>query len=222
MLFTDARLYEQCRKLKLGEAELPPVLGELKRWIDAEYSINVVNIVCDRQRDQRPSLDVIVETRADYSKMLKERPERSGYNEEYQKAIAQKFSEIVRDFGLEGDYDTANLWVFYEDFDGPAMAKACDQLLAKDVKDLMQKFSAANLWTITGFASWVAVFYTKDSDVEENAKNGTSEQIKRECFRLVKQYDEFDYIHFDTFNITFDSKQNLDEHYQGNLYYYFK
>jgi hypothetical protein len=219
MLFTDARLYEQCRKLKLGEAELPPVLGELKRWIDAEYSINVVNIVCDRQRDQRPSLDVIVETRADYSKMLKER---SGYNEAYQKAIAQRFSEIVKEFGSEGEYDTADVWVFYEDFDGPAMAKACAQLLAKDVKGLMQEFSTANLWTITGFASWVAVFYTKDSDVEENAKNGTSEQIKRECFRLVKQYDEFDYIHFDTFNITFDSKQNLDEHYQGNLYYYFK
>jgi hypothetical protein len=219
MLFTDARLYEQCRKLKLGEAELPPVLGELKRWIDAEYSTNVVNIVCDRQRDQRPSLDVIVETRADYSKMLKER---SGYNEAYQKAIAQRFSEIVKEFGSEGEYDTADVWVFYEDFDGPAMAKACAQLLAKDVKGLMQKFSTANLWTITGFAAWVAVFYTKDSDVEENAKNGTSEQIKRECFRLVKQYDEFDYIHFDTFNITFDSKQNLDEHYQGNLYYYFK
>jgi hypothetical protein len=219
MLLTDARLYEQCRKLKLGEADLPPVLGELKRWIDAEYSINVVNIVYARQRDQRPSLDVIVETHADYSKMLKER---SGYNEAYQKAIAQKFSEIVKEFGSEGEYDTANVWVFYEDFDGPAMAKACDQLLAKDVKDLMQKFSAANLWTITGFASWVAVFYARDGDVEANGKNGTSDLLKRECFRLVKQYDEFDYIHFDTFNITFDSKQNLDEHYQGNLYYYFK
>jgi hypothetical protein len=219
MLLTDARLYEQCRKLKLGEADLPPVLGELKRWIDAEYSINVVNIVYARQPDQGPSLDVIVETHADYSKMLKER---SGYNEAYQKAIAQKFSEIVKEFGSEGEYDTANVWVFYEDFDGPAMAKACDQLLAKDVKDLMQKFSAANLWTITGFASWVAVFYARDGDVEANGKNGTSDLLKRECFRLVKQYDEFDYIHFDTFNITFDSKQNLDEHYQGNLYYYFK
>ncbi len=219
MVFDDAQLYEQCRKLKLGEAKLPPVLGELKKWIDAEYSINVINIVYDRMPDQRPRLDVIVETHADYSKMHKEY---FGLNEQYQKAIAERFSEIVKDLALENEYDTGDAWVFYEDFSSTAMARACDQLLGKDKEHLMQKFSALNLWYITGFSSWVAVFYNKDSDVKENDKNGASELIKKECFRLVKRYDEFDYIHYDTFTITFDSKQNLDEHYHGNLYYYFK
>ncbi len=219
MLFDDAKLYEQCRKLKLGKASLPPLSGELKRWIDAEYAVNVINVVCDRLPDQRPRLDVIVETRADYAKLSNEY---FSPNEQIQKAIAQRFFEIVAEFGLEGKYGAGQAWVFCEDFSSTAMARACDHLLHEDIRGVMQKFSAANIWTITGFSSWVAVFYNRDGDVEANGKNGTSDLIKKECFRLVKPYDEFDYINFDNFYITFDSKQNLDEHYQGNLYYYFK
>jgi hypothetical protein len=42
MLFGNSKLYEQTRKIKIGQAELPPILDELKEWINDKYGINVI------------------------------------------------------------------------------------------------------------------------------------------------------------------------------------
>jgi hypothetical protein len=86
----------------------------------------------------------------------------------------------------------------------------------------MSKFVDSNIWDITGFSSWIVAFYMTVTDLNENIKNGTNENIKDECLRLIKQYDEFDYFNEKTLKLSFDSKQNLDENYQGNSFFYFR
>jgi hypothetical protein len=42
------------------------------------------------------------------------------------------------------------------------------------------------------------------------------------CYELARQYDEFSYLTIETFPIKFDSKENLNAKYHGNMFYYFK
>ena len=41
-------------------------------------------------------------------------------------------------------------------------------------------------------------------------------------FEILRPYDEFDYLSGDDFAVNFDSKQNFDENYESNWYYYYK
>jgi len=75
---------------------------------------------------------------------------------------------------------------------------------------------------MTACSSWIVVFYMTDKVLNENIKNGTNDNIKNDCLRLLRLYDEFDYFNEKTLKLTFDSKQNLDENYQGNSFYYFR
>jgi hypothetical protein len=225
MLFGNQGLYEQTRKIRIGEAELPPILYELKEWANNRFGINVISVFYDRiesgPHKERPRVTLIMKTHSDYSKMYKESfiP-----NESYQQAISERFAEIVEDARLEEEYDTDDILVVYDDFSDVAMIRVSRQFLENHKNHLMSEFSDLRVWNIvqSDFSVRIVVFYHNDNDITENDKNGNSERIKRECFRLIKQYDEFDYCQFDTFPITFDSKQNLNKNYRGNLYYYFK
>jgi hypothetical protein len=118
----------------------------------------------------------------------------------------------VKDFELEKEYGTGDISVVYKDFSDWSRVRASDQLLANHKKHLMSKFSDSKIWDIvqSDYSAMIVVFYNRDDDIIENDKSGNSERIKKECFRLIKQYDEFDYFKFDTFPITFDSKHIMD------------
>jgi len=64
------------------------------------------------------------------------------------------------------------------------------------------------------------VFFLSNDDLKNSEK--IKHNIKDDYFRLLKQQDEFDLFDGFNFHLEFDSKQNLDENYSGNLYYYFK
>ncbi|MCB0854697.1 MAG: hypothetical protein KDD63_20890, partial [Bacteroidetes bacterium] len=68
----------------------------------------------------------------------------------------------------------------------------------------------------------VILFYNKETDIEKNKISGINDQIKEELIALALQYDEFGYLKKEPFFFGFDSKENFDEKYSGNWYYYFK
>jgi hypothetical protein len=183
-------LYEQTRKIKIGEAELPPILGELKKWTNDKYPINVINIVFDKIESGsdkgQPRMNLIVE---DYSRMFFEKPFDS--NISYEKTISERFSKLVKDFELEKEYGTGDISVVYKDFSDWSRVRASDQLLANHKKHLMSKFFDSKIWDIvqSDYSAMIVVFYNRDDDIIENDKSGNSERIKKECFRLIKQYD---------------------------------
>ena len=61
---------------------------------------------------------------------------------------------------------------------------------------------------------------------DEQAKSVNKSHLKKELlddyFILVKQYDEFNYLDKNEFDIGFDSKENFVNNYQSNWFYYHK
>ena len=223
MLFGNKRLYEQTRKMKLGKRKLPHPLDELRRWVNEKYSINVLNVVFDRidigPAEGRPRLNLIVDTADDYLRMHKDSftPKSN-----YKKSILKKFSDIIEESGLGEEYDTRDVHLIFNDFSDEAMRQASTQLLENDKEAIISKFAQFNIWDIFGFSKSIVVFYLMEKDLKENEGNGSNDLIKQECYQVVKRYDEFDCFQLDSFPITFDSKENLDNNYEGSLFYYFR
>jgi len=222
-MLLDKKTYIETRRLKLGEKVLPEHFKVLQAWINSHYEINALNIVFDKidigPHKGSPRLNVIIDKESDYQKMF-----RKPFVpiEKHTKAIAKRFVKIIKDSGFERKYDLDNILVIYSDYSYDSMSKVCELFIQNDKKNIMSKFVDSNIWDMTGFSSWIVVFYMTVTDLNENIKNGTNENIKNECLRLIKHYDEFDYFNEKTLKLTFDSKQNLDENYQGNSFFYFR
>ena len=102
------------------------------------------------------------------------------------------------------------------------MGRAASRFRERDSARLVREFAQYHLWKIDGFSKNTVVFYLTDNDVRVNQGSGVSRTITQRCYELVKQYDEFGYLDLETFPIKFDSKENLNKNYHGNMYYYFK
>ena len=113
---------------------------------------------------------------------------------------------------------SVNLSFFSEEIRTDYNGKA--YLLLKE--RLKEKYRHHSVWDICSLFSSLTVFYQTDADVRLNQDKGVSKQIKDEYYETLHRLDEFRVFTYESFNVTFDSKENLDQHYEGNLYYYFK
>lgn len=223
MLFENHKLYKQARASKLRKVNLPRPLEELRSWASEKFGVNVLLVVYEFIKHESPqgspNLNLILETTEQYHKL----------HEDYftvkplvEKDIRRKFEKILSESPIGAKYETTGLFVTFDDFSKEAMNQAARRFRSKDAPKLTRRLKQDKVWEITGFSFEIVVFYLTDNQVGANKLNGTSDRIKKQCYDLVKQYDEFDYYKLDTFPILFDSKQNLDENYDGNLFYYFK
>ena len=75
------------------------------------------------------------------------------------------------------------------------------------------------MWDVIAKLLGSVVFYYCDADITANENNGISKTITDAYFSVLKRYDELNYFTRKNVNLKFDSKENLDKNYQGNLFY---
>ena len=114
----------------------------------------------------------------------------------------------------------SNLLVVYNDFSEEAKTAANWNAIKKANNYLKRKYRNDSLWYVEAEFSSVVIFYLNESDISRNDENGISRKIKMDYFNILKKYDEMNYYTLDNFVMTFDSKENLDKNYEGNLFYY--
>lgn len=223
MLFGNPKLYARARNAKLGRLSLSGPLEELRSWVNSQYSINVLDVVYDTielgPHEGRPRLNLIIETTEDYDKLHKDiftlKPD-------IRRSILNRFSRIVAASSSPAEFNTDNVHLITDDFSREAMGQAAEQFLRNAGQGVRAEFPDANLWDISGHSALIVVFYHKDDDITRNQKNGQSDAIRRRCYDGVKPYDEFGYLTPDNFTLKFDSKQNVDENYEGSMFYYWR
>ena len=224
MLFGDKQLFRAARAAKLGKGRLPRPLEELRRWVSANYGVDVLNVVYDKieigAHQRRPRLNLIVNSADDYAKLHKDNW--LTFDPRIKEAILQRFSEVIMAAALDREYDTKDVHLICDDFSDEAMGQAASRFLERDKTRVIEEFAQFRIWKIDGFSKETVIFYLTDKDVQDNQTNEGSQRIKQRCYQLVKQYDEFDYFQLNTFPIKFDSKENLDKNYEGSLFYYFR
>ena len=68
----------------------------------------------------------------------------------------------------------------------------------------------------------MVVFYNSEINITTNQFIGISKQIKDDFYEVLHRIDEFNLFTYENLDFRYDSKENLDNHYDGNLFYYFK
>ena len=223
MITSSDSEYKATKRIKQGKAHLAAPFDELAAWISEKWGVTVLNVIYERANDLHvpslpvPRMQVILEHYDEAQKFD------DGYNfdKTKQQAIASQFLEIINR-RPDHRYDADGLFVVFFPFAPLARQEADSQLSEQEIEALKQRIGNPDLWKISRpFGHVTFLFYT-DAQAEEYATMGQKEEYARKYFEILKPYDEFDYLSEDDFAVNFDSKQNFDENYESNWYYYYK
>jgi len=175
-------------------------------------------VIYDRRNDlHAPRIQVILERRDEVQ------PFRDGYNfdQKKQNAIALQFLKIINRQTDHG-YDVEGLFVVFSAFAPLALQEADSKISEKEIESLKRRINNPELWEISRCFGQVTFMLYTNAQVGKNTAKGIKAKYKSMYLELLKPYDEFGYLSEGNFAVDFDSKQNFDENFKSNWFYYYK
>lgn len=225
--------YKETKLIKQGKRRMNPDFADFVDWINKAFNVSVINIFYDIMdtKDKTPCLSIILEYERDELKF------RHGYLGNYdnikRQVVTKKFKELLNQETKEmsffdkllrrltiSKYNLDNLFIIFTSFEPLAKAEANCLIPESKVTALRRELALNDLWQIYREYSGTTFFFYLEEHVNKYAKNGVKEKLSKKYFDLLKQYDEFGYFKEDTFSIMLDSKENFDENYKSNWFYY--
>ncbi len=217
MVLMSPDIYQRTRQLLLGEAEKSALLVEFSAWLRQKYAVDLVNF--DYGRIDNPNnsrrLYLVLNAALDVEKLTSAPFQR---NPIIDQAISDRFRQLARKHAYADQHALEKFFVAYTDFSEEARTLANWEAI-KEAKPLI-KSRHPQVWELLAIFSSTVVFYYQDAEIQEHEASGLSAAIFEQYYRIIKKYDELDYYTPGNFNLKFDSKQNVDQNYEGSLFYY--
>lgn len=138
-----------------------------------------------------------------------------------QQAIAEKFLEIIGRDDTH-NFDVDGLFVVFSAFSRLAKEEADSQISDAEIQDLKTRIGNPDLWEISRCFGHVTFFFFTDEQTKRYEAQGNKEEYARMYFEILRPHDEFGYLKEKHFEVSFDSKQNFDENYKSNWFYYYR
>jgi len=227
--------YKDTKLIKQEKANLKVEFNELADWIKATYGVRPLNIIYDKiEYSGTPRLQVCFELYADLLKFTDSTgifPDRAKQGTIKQKFIQfsraqvrfqSKFSFIRLLTNQFSANKTKNLHVIFTSFEAIARQEANENIQRSRIDQLKEDVADKHLWKIMNVFGGVTFFLYTDDQVNQYEQNGIKESWSKLYFKLLKEYDDFDYYKWEDFSIRLDSKENFDSNYESNWYYYYK
>lgn len=218
MVLLDDKVYKETINIIRGKKELSLIGKDLANWLFQKYSVEMLNFQfnkLDHFDVDKYRLYIILKSNNDLNKM---HIDILSPNPNYQNQIKTEFSRLAQKHNYIDTSKLHNLLVVFNDFSSEAKTDANWKVYSKARKLIKKRYS--EVWHVEAEFESVVVFYYKDIDITVNDEKGISDKIKMDYYNLLKKYDEFGYYTYENFKMTFDSKENLDNNYEGNLFYY--
>ena len=210
--------YKETKQIKLGKTQLAAPFDELATWISDRWRVTVLNVIYSPRNELHPPrIQVILEHDRDAQVF------RDGYNfdRKAQLDIASQFRQIVNR-ELYCEYDDNGLFVVFSAFAPLAREEADSKISDGEIDALKRRIGNPDLWEISRFFGQVTFMFFTDAQAKEHSAQGLQVEYARMYFEILKLHDEFNYLTQEGFSVTFDSKQNFDDNYQSNWFYYYK
>jgi hypothetical protein len=227
--------YKETRKIMEGEATIKQEFKGVAEWIDLAYSVRTVNIVYDTVRNgERPRLGVFLESERDKAEFLDKA--NMNLDVDKQKAIANKFKKHLKQQGLAKNkgltslfkkstaqkYLLDNIWVYFSAFESVAKIEANESIPEEKIVQLKNDLKNSDLWEISRAFSSITFFLYTDILKRHYEDSKVRQKWADAYFDLLEPYNKFGYFKRDSFSINLDSKENFDNNYQSNWFYYYK
>lgn len=235
MIMPSDKDYKETKQIMLGTKAIKPEFKPLAEWIDKIYGVKTINVYYDTfDKGTRPRLEICFERQWEKAVFI----EQNGLNfdSDKQKKIGRKFKETLKEQGLiqesgllrpfkktaTSKYKTENIWVIYGDFESIARIEANESIPEEKVKALKKELTNVDIWEISRFFSGTTIFLYTDEQVKKYKNSKEHKEWTDKYFDLLTQYDEFGYFKREFFSINLDSKENFDNNYNSNWFYYYK
>ena len=227
--------YKATKQIMLGKATINPDFRKLADFIDQTFGVKTVNIIYDTiDNGKRPRLNICFEFEQE-QKCFYENNRYINYDSKKQEIIAAKFKQTVKeqkivsgnglfDFSAKSrteEYKTNNVWVCYSAFEPVARSEANENISKAKVSQLKKELDNKDLWEISKAFSTTTFFLYTDEQMKRYENSEARKIWADKYFDLLEPYNEFGYFKRDKFNINLDSKENFDNNYKSNWYYYY-
>jgi len=235
MILPSDKEYTQTKRIILGAERMKPEFVPLAEWIDKTFDVKTINIIYDTLDNKTPRIQICFEYEKEKNMFLNH--DISYFDKSKQKAIGQKFSEIIKQqeisknsssfsniFGFNKDdiYLTDNVFVIYGALEPVAKLEATYKITQKQTEEFIKSFDNKDIWTISIGFTIPTFFMFTDEKVKEYDKPEIKAMWADKFFDFVKPFDEFNYFKRTDIQVYLDSKENFDKNYEGNWYYYYK
>jgi hypothetical protein len=235
MILPSDKEYTLTKRIILGAEQMMPEFVPLAEWIDKTYDVKTINIIYDTLDNKTPRIQICFEFEQEKNKFLTR--DLSYCDKSKQKAIGQKFSEIIKQQGLSkssksilnlfgnnrnGNYLTDNVFVIYGAFEPVAKLEATYKINQKQTEEFIKSLGNKDIWTISIGFTIPTFFMFTDEKVKEYDKPEIKSMWADKYYDFVKPFDEFNYFKRSDIQVFIDSKENFDKNYESNWYYYYK
>lgn len=227
--------YIATKQIMLGKANMNPDFVELANFINQTFNVKPINILYDTiDKEKRPRLNICFE----FEKEKQSFNKNSGnfnFDDKKQKVIADKFRQTLMEqkSGKHKDhfnflkksnekYKTDNIWVDFSAFEPVARIEANENVPQNKVAQLKEELNNEDLWEISRCFSGITFFLYTDQQVKEYKSSHIRKLWTCRYFDLLEPYNEFGYLKRDKFNVYLDSKENFDNNYASNWFYYYR
>jgi len=234
MIMPSDKEYKETKQIMLGKKVMKPEFIELAEWIDETYEVKTINIIYDTfvsARKKQSRLQICFEFESESLK-FQDGP-LGNFHETKQTAIAQKFREILRteksansgkliNIFRTPKYITNNILIVFSAFEPIAKIEANESVPDSRVKALKHELDNKDIWEISRAFGGTTIFLYTDEQSKKYENSAEHKKWTDKYFDLLSQYDVFGYFKREVFSVYLDSKENFDNNYESNWYYYYK
>jgi len=233
LVASSDRAYKRTKLIKQGKKRIDKKFALLAEWISKMYGVKVLDIQEEfMTHNNKVRIAVHLETYQERIAFKKDNDWWSNFDPLKQHNIAEKYLEIgnvhkVPTHGVLGKLKkrnptTTDIFVSFSAFEPIAREEANGLIPKHSIETLYKTLECPEIWTISRCFATVTLFVYQDEHKDKIKSSPEFKHIEDTYFKLLKEYDEFDYWKRENFGIGIDSKQNFDDNYESNWYYYYK
>jgi len=223
--------YIETKQIIRGEARMKADFVPLSAWIDETYGVKTVNISYDVIEQGRPHIHVYVEYEHDWNKLLKlhysslDTIERQFRETIGRQGLAQSNNLRARLFGQDKNvrYLTDYVHITFGAFETDVRKETRSNISQSQLDEFIKSLSNNDIWTIEfGYNTPPTFFVFTDRQVQHYDQPAIKSMWTDQFYGFIKPFDEFNYFGRDRRQIAIDSKENFDNNFCSNWYYYYK
>jgi hypothetical protein len=228
--------YRRAKQARRGATRLDPAFDGFVGRFRGRFGVAPLWLEPDHvkhwggDRSPKARLDVVLERTDQYRAFFTG----GNFNAAKQHATAAMFAEELGGtdlrpiFGLSErisrpDLDADGIFVCFSQFEQVARAEAHQLVTAEQIARFESTLGLGDrFWCTQRFSSPPIVFVHTEEQANALRNDAVREHWADKYFALVRPHDEFGYLERADITVHVDSKQNFDENYESNWYYYYK
>jgi hypothetical protein len=235
--------YECAKQAKRGERRINDSFDGFLEWFDKRYGFPPLWLSTDHfmqaphigaaTRIAQPRLSVTLERSWQYMQFREEKG--GNFARDRQRETLAAFQRIVpmttlvKPFGLDDDANWRDaldqrLFVTFDDFEQVTKAEIHGSLSPGELSTLEEQLGLGDqFWRFNSFAGQPILFVRTATLAVELSATDLPDRWADAYVTLAKAHDEFGYLtRGDIRPLKVDSKENFDQGFQSNWYYYFR